>query len=101
MGGAKLDPKKCFDSVAPLQATRCWDRLGALGQVVPILQDSYQEQQRCVECEGVVFFVIQVDVVIAPGLSSQHRFAGRTHDSLDLDGSGQERFRSYKWVLRT
>ena len=35
--GTKLDLKKCFDSVAPLQAF--WERLGAPGQVIYILQD--------------------------------------------------------------
>ena len=34
----KLDLKKCFDSVAPIQAIRCWERLGAPGQVHKFLQ---------------------------------------------------------------
>ena len=56
MRGAKLDLKKCFDSVAPFQAIRCWEQLGSPAQV-KMLKDVYQSQQRWVECEGVVHLV--------------------------------------------
>ena len=36
--GAKLDLKKSFGSVAPLQAIRCWEREGAPRQEGNILQ---------------------------------------------------------------
>ena len=52
--GAKLELNKCFDSVALFQAIRCWETLGAPAEVVGILKDFPQTQQRWVECEGVV-----------------------------------------------
>ena len=42
---AKLDLKKCYDSVAPFQAIRCWERLGAPAQVVNFLKDFYQNNR--------------------------------------------------------
>ncbi|CAE8687780.1 unnamed protein product, partial [Polarella glacialis] len=52
LAGAKLDVKKCFDSVKPDQACYIWRRLGAPEQLVSVISRFYSGHRRWMEWQG-------------------------------------------------
>ena len=52
--GVKLDIRKCFDSVSPLQAIHVWDHLQAPPEVTGLLQFFCSFSARCFESQKFV-----------------------------------------------